>query len=323
MNKIDERQNIFMLIVSEFKAIGYLVAGDNVGKREICRETKHKNIKKVFIPDELKEIETLNPRDFGQFNEYVSNFINTLSSIYPKEYLKNLYMNINSLTIKKRTSMLFNVGGCYSSITNTIKITESDYVYHELMHMASRPFDSKLVSGFKNCHALTEGYTELLTARHFQNNKPNAYFLEVKIAEILENIVGPGMTKLFFEADGLGLVKELKKLSSEKEILEFFKNFDYMSIVSRDLDKNIEQNTKLFKEYLKDVYNYLTKIYFVSLMAKLEEGKITEEEFHEMQNKFLEENMMVRFLYSWWPTYSFDYVDELKENFNTYGKSKI
>jgi hypothetical protein len=147
------------------------------------------------------------------------------------------------------------------------------------------------------CHngvgiGLDEGYTELLTARLFNEGKVSYYYLLSEIVEMLENVVGPEMKKLYFKANLLGLINELKKYSSEDEIANFIYNTDILYNITcntRDLTIN-NRKDQLTKSayYIINIYNYLIKIYYLKLKEDLVNKKITEVEFETLQSNFLQ-----------------------------------
>ena len=179
--------------------------------------------------------------------------------------------------------------------------------------MASNSIDRKHCGFFYSPHigtyiggGLNEGYTELLTARHFNNNKVTCYSYESEVASIIESIIGPRMVELYFDSNLLGLIEELKKYSNEDESMQFITNLDSLST---GFSINDAYDQYIRKPLVKEIYNYLVKIYFVFLKTQLHEKKITEEKCCELQNEFLDSYELAKY-------YSLDYVNALKETLN-------
>jgi len=221
------------------------------------RFSKNKNINGTAKIDNLiKNDNAIKYYDYDEHSKaksdsYVFHFIDELNNKLPKEDLDALNNNIKTLKLKKsplHSLSLFFIGAdqCYLSRRNTI-ITNYDNdenanIYHELFHMAStyNDYNNKTCySGFsiskgkeKFGIGLTEGYTELLTERYFRDkykDMPNSYRYAIIYAEEIENLIGKDkMTSLYLNHNLKGLITELEKYKSKKQIYEFLHETDYL-----------------------------------------------------------------------------------------------
>ncbi len=199
--------------------------------------------------------------------ENVRSFIERMRSVIPSENLKNMYANIESVSIKHTNRFEYNVGSYYDCIGNNIRVIDNhNTLWHELLHLSSGVYDKKTdteyngfrVTKYKNFHfdldfdigrGFNEGYTQLLTERYFCDRKHHlCYATEKYIVEAIERIIGRAtMEKFYFNADLLGLIRELKKYTSEKEIFDFLNTLDYIN----EIPECIEQCKKKDKESLR------------------------------------------------------------------------
>lgn len=241
--------------------------------------------------------------------KYIDKFENVIKEKIPEESLKNFYYNINNLKVKKcgfKIIRLLNkkrhLQGQYSMLKNEIRINKKidieKVVYHELFHLASssKTRDKNLViinCGFSTIvldfiknrgttkgEALTEGYTELLAQRYFDNNnilrKFEIYAFENKITESLEEIIGENnMSKYYLNSDCASLIEDLSKYSSKEDTIKFIDETD-------DLFQYEEQGTrkdisKAINSY-KYIIKYLTDTYKNKLDSDISNGIITREE---------------------------------------------
>lgn len=318
---------------SNYESIESLPAFSNKRKGKLMRVPKPIDIKKITLPEELKHVQVPERKNFGLYERYVANFINALELKYPKEYLFHLYQNIKSLEIKAEEIEILRCSGTYSPRINTIALEEESAIYHELLHMATTSSDRKHVGFeyytlFKSFNrGLNEGYTELLKKRLFPGKKSaETYAFNMTVAEIIEKIVGPKMEELFFKADLLGLIHELTPYSSEDEIMQFFSNVDFINAMNMSYAgsayptslfvRKCANDSEFVKNILSETFNYLTKIYFLFLKKQFNMGTITEEQFLNMQDEFLEEYSLVRYGLSYHFTYDDAYVEQLKASLN-------
>ena len=229
-----------------------------------------------------------------ELNNLVNNFYNVLTNKIGRINLNLLCFNINSLIIKEKIYpklSLFRSAFCgeYNPYSNTIKIDSIKDIStfnHEMLHMASSFFDDNnnvAYMGFMQetkkysiGYSLTEGYTELLNLRLFYDKDEEAeYEYDMIIAFLVERIIGTEkMKKLFFNADLLGLVKELKRYYAGREVLTFISyldNFhDYMYY-----SKFIKKEDIIFK--INFINSFLINTYIEKLKIDVEKGKIDKE----------------------------------------------
>lgn len=161
----------------------------------------------------------LSVKDIGDLNNMIDN-LKTLSFDYSNKY--------NDPT----------VGAYYLIDTNTIHIADPnnlECLYHELFHMAStKEEDGYYFCGFlfekggeKAFNYFNEGYTELLTNRYFKISYIGAHIVDMKLASIVENIIGQSeMESLYLRADIDGLVDLMSRYCSEDEARLLLYNID-------------------------------------------------------------------------------------------------
>lgn len=300
----------FQSIISSFSPYIIILisanAGNMIGEHyRLCKEYKPKNIKKVVLPPELtKEYREVDYERIvsSKFKEAVKKFTEVLTSNFALEDLALFFNNINELKIKTKNfnivDLLCNklIAGVYNVKNNSIIMDENylSSIYHELFHMASSTTkDGIFYTGFKQSSfkigftnigmGINEGYTELLSQRYFiedSDPSPN-YDYSVHIAKKLEILVGKEkMKKYYLNANLPGLINELKKYSSEKDISEFITGTDFLY---NHLDNKkigfIKKN--LIEKSLRNVNSFLYKSYVKKLKIQLELGEITYEEFLE------------------------------------------
>ena len=221
-----------------------------------------------------------------RFSEAIKQFSYKMLENFPKENLTNLYNNINTIKISNIKSKIIRSIenrthiGTYEAMDNKITILTDEYlpvINHELLHMSSSIYKDEITySGFyqesDNINigkGINEGYTELLNCRYFSQNK-NHYSIEKHIVSILEQIVGKEkMENLYFNANLKGLIKELEKYSSTKEIIKFIENTDYMS---ENINKKILSpiQKKILNQKKEHTINFLLKTYFNKLLINNE-----------------------------------------------------
>ncbi|MEG2251052.1 MAG: hypothetical protein RSD09_05725 [Bacilli bacterium] len=205
-----------------------------------------------------------------------------------KEEQKLINRNIDSLKILRKDKTIFkikNVLGQYSPAFNKLYIYDQKnkfVVGHELLHFASSYYskESGLFSGFsqniKFGHigmGLTEGYTTHLQDQIFGHAKTieeiNGYSYEKDIAKKLEQIIGKEkMRPLYFNADLMGLIKELNKYLETPEIIEFITSLDNST-----------------PEKMKKSYLTLYKMNSIKQRKDIDNNLITEEQY---KNNILE-----------------------------------
>ena len=196
------------------------------------------------------------------FFDKIINFHDVLSNNFKENDLNNFYNNINNLKIYEKSFKLINFvlgkgrEGLYEPVKNKLCISkeckDDTTLYHELFHMSSSFVKDKLIcSGFAQMNSksnnktigvgINEGYTELLTSRYFNNEKPNTYLEQTIICDSLEKIIGKDkMKSLYLNADLYGLVMELNKYISKEEIIGFIYYSDFITNHLKSNSINIE-----------------------------------------------------------------------------------
>ena len=213
------------------------------------------------------------------FKKYYNKIIQT----YPDVNLYCLVNNAKSLSVEKIDAN--NKNGEYDVLNNIIGLGENAKkrtLSHEFLHMASSyDFGKHIRSGFADysyvdedkyiCHgqALNEGYTELLNERLFGVNELN--YKEFKyVCDILEKIVGEkNMSKMYFEMNLYGLIKDLSKYNSEDNVKRFILNLDDLyhyvfndykiEDTEKRIDKILELSNKISFFLIITYYNFLCK----------------------------------------------------------------
>ncbi|MBE6138530.1 MAG: hypothetical protein E7173_02150 [Firmicutes bacterium] len=177
--------------------------------------------------------------------------LNFISILGPKNGidLNIFFHNLRSLRILKNDPWFraykarnFNkVKAAYNTVANEIHyddLSSSTDMDHEFLHAASTLVDYKneqILCGFNQVtwdkrinigQTLNEGYTHLLVKRYFVED--DLFFgssIQVKIAEIIEEIVGPQlMLKSYFSVDLGSVINGLVKYGSKEQILKFLEN---------------------------------------------------------------------------------------------------
>lgn len=181
---------------------------------------KHPMIQeKQIVPDEIKGL------------------VSIIENNVDREYLDNLYANLNNVKIKKKLLLLLlGTKGKYSSQKNILEYSINGSLEHELIHLASTYYDEKnniCQSGFvlygKNfnlCKALNEGYTDLTTRRFF-NKKTFFYNEEVRLAQFFELLFNEKeLQKYYFTNDLVSLINKLSTFIGKEEAIKMLIKFD-------------------------------------------------------------------------------------------------
>ena len=223
--------------------------------------------RKEYIPKDISTI-LKTPRSNLLYNEFKDNpqyvdiittFIYNLFKHFNAEDLTNFWNNITTLSIEIKEKLPSSPGYYIYNYDDLNKIEIEKQIvfpsiYHELFHVSSTNRSSKDIafSGFCQIRnnlsigrGLTEGYTELLTQRYFGTNKDEAdsYIYLSIIAGYLELMVGKEkMQSLYLNADLLGLITELGKYISEKEIMKFIASTDFLFNHLDSKPKILEKN---------------------------------------------------------------------------------
>ena len=267
--------NGFIPIYSNLRTI----KGYNLNKQPMVQSQLH-----VYITPNLEQKHfsvDLNELLSKEYGACILEFVDVIMAKFNQKVLINFYNNINNLNVIKisddnQGTLGSGVEGIYSPRKNTIKICEgsTETIYHELFHMASAYLDGDICyAGFKqsklgfkaNGVGINEGYTQLLTERYFGDKIEifGAYEYEVSIVSQLEKIVGrEKMEQLYLSSDLKGLILELKKYTSEEEIITFISNMDFLLRRRRE---EIRGKRKVALQIMKDINEFLYKTYFTKL----------------------------------------------------------
>ncbi len=229
--------------------------------------------------------------DSIRLNNMVNNFYYTLDNKIEDSNLNLLKYNIGNLKIENKKIKPFSlsnifVRGDYNTYSNTIRLNDMTDVTtfnHEMLHMATSFYDSGneiAYTGFcqeKRRYALgysiNEGYTELQNLRIFYDEDNDAeYEYDMIIAFLIERIVGrTKMERLFFNADLLGLAKELIRYYEGREAVKFITYLDDFHDI-RYYIKLVKKENIIAK--LDFINSFLIRTYTEKLKGEVDSGKI-------------------------------------------------
>jgi hypothetical protein len=187
-----------------------------------------------------------------------------------------------------------NNAGTYSVVGNVIALNDIeklDAINHELLHLASgisaTEEDDTYYGGFAQKYyslkdgmvvigeGLNEGYTELLNRRLFpgEHGGTVSYEMVLSLAGKVEEIVGKDkMQSLYFNADLKGLIDSLKEYASEKEIMDFIANTDFLlNYFGNDNNKNVA--SKLSLDALDKSVDFLINCEQKKAIKEYQDGK--------------------------------------------------
>lgn len=179
----------------------------------------NKVVEKTTVPEEIKAL------------------VSIIEENIDKEYLNNLYTNLNSVKVKKNLLLLLlGVKGKYSSQHNTLDYSINGSLEHELIHLSSAHYDSEsdicqsgfvhYGKGFNLCKALNEGYTDL-TARRLFNKKTTFYDGEVRIVQFFELLFDKKeLQKYYFTNDLVSFINKLSIFVGREEAIKMLIKFD-------------------------------------------------------------------------------------------------
>lgn len=237
----------------------------------------------------------------------------------PNVNLDNFKRNLKSIRIKNidesNIAQIYDAEALYDYFDNEVfcknKPNERTLI-HELIHMASTYYgnDAKHVRycgflqekfGRQIGVGITEGYTELLSKRYFNGKKylenvSDSYVMEMTMVKKLEEIVGKEtLTKLYFNSNLKGLIRELQKYNNLENIIKFIKYLDETAI---DLTyKKSKMTKRKYNEYVKYCAEFLIDSYINKLRTQMFNKEIIQVEFEKKLNNFIEEFSTVEYLY--------------------------
>lgn len=209
----------------------------------------------IVMKEYIRELTNCN---YCVYLEAHNNFRKKMEENFDAESLHNFYYNSEWVKASKiKFGILRSNTGTYNQYTNKIRFRK-DSLNHEFFHMCSTNYDSTYVSsGFSiDLHeksignGINEGYTDLLTARYFDEDISDSYFIESKFAANLEKIIGrETMEKLYMKGDFIGFIKSLTQFYTIDEIEQFLLEFDVVSLyIDEYLSKEGENKLNLLIE---------------------------------------------------------------------------
>ena len=275
-----------------------------------------KDISRVVIPSSIEKkyssIDYNHINDLN-YNEEIKNFVDVLKNSFAEEHLTNLYNNVNSVKIndqtKKKIPSILSIflGGSYNNLNNSITVYDNNStIYHELFHLASyKEDDENRYNGFCQTKkrisdnltgniigkGLNEGYTEVLANRYFpdyeNDNITDEYVYLRLITQKVEEIVGKEtMEGLYLDASLDGLVNELRKYTSDKEIMQFIADTDFINKNMR-LDKTNHTAKIMLDKCFSRINKFLIACYANKVKQKVNENKISKEDLKYNVNVFV------------------------------------
>lgn len=233
-------------------------------------------------------------------------FIENLKTHFPECNYSNFRNNIANLKIVvgKKMSLMdryylwknYASGLCFDNKNKILvkdeSLLEKGVLVHELLHLASKKNskngnlagfqqvikDKKTVVGTAINEGCTEYFSFLITG------ESNAYFNEVKIARLLELVVGQKkLTEFYFNADLKSLTDELIKYSDYETVNAFINYCDTIRLCAGEYIDLSEMNSHSSNditdyEYAKNVYHEITRLLFLMLQNKLSKVDISNDE---------------------------------------------
>ena len=290
------------------------------------------NIKEVkFSPDVIKQIDSFDINKIKEkYRSDISTFIETVKQNFDEESLNILHNNLNTFTIDDFTNLdnkskfkMKHTAAAYWFDENKVIIYHHDnlpvYLPHELFHMCSTiEKDGITYSGFSQVNpeketyfgqGLNEGYTQYLCEKYFakdENDNYHAYF--VNNARLLENVIGKDkMQSYYMKADLHSLIEDLKRYSSEEEIMKFINNLDLIYLLTSEFDRNLSNINERLSDVMREVNSFLVHI-------NIEKYKETVIELYNLGQYDSMSKSKEDFI-----AYTNKTIDEMPESFSFYG----
>ncbi len=195
----------------------------------------HKFIRKSPI-SKLDVLPTIS--DF-QGKEELLSFYRVLSAMVEPQDLANFVRNFKDVTItRKKASILWGCLGSYDVHRNVLNIAKENTLPHEAFHLSSSEWDKKQefgYMGFKQANtttcigsAMNEGYTELLTARKFQDGRPSTYCTMVRNMKLIELLFPDAkeLEHLYFSHDLFTTIEKLEDYASFDDVIHLILEMD-------------------------------------------------------------------------------------------------
>ena len=264
------------------------------------RNSKIGVIKRISpeIPNGIYDISNI--LNYEKYNSVVEKFKSVLDEKLPHCNNRGFYERIERLQLYEKEKHHLNptASGRYYDRKNILEIylkniksesclseeqQKEEVITHELLHMATTyqkgsvilcGFGQSIGNNFRQGIGINEGYTELLNMRYFNHKIPShAYLEEQLIALGFEQIIGrKKMESLYFDADLMGLIKEVEKYAPAHEITQ----------IIGQLDKAMEIQKTSKDEYIaiiRDIRAKLANINMEKQRHLLMSGQITTDEY--------------------------------------------
>lgn len=225
---------------------------------------------------------------FGEVNDIIVDFINTLEEKIPKANLNTIYYNLKTLEVVDKSNVQGkkNEGplGTYDSVLNRIRINNffKSTITHELLHFASNvTHNNTTYLGFKQFKDMTlyskgeginEGTTEYINNLLFDYPyKEQSYKPLVHITKGIANLIGDEkLIILYFNNDLKGLIEEIAKYSDTETA----------NYIINGMDKLLKyKNKTVARDLLDKLIDLMGTLNLKKQINLLNEGKITESEY--------------------------------------------
>lgn len=211
-------------------------------KNQILKLQKINKYKILLFPEtQVEEKEYSDNPEIEPILKETKIFEETLKRDCKSFNLKTFYKNIQELTLKNISYEEFkkiNYTSEYDVVYNQLLINPycdvNDYIYHELFHVSNtKSKNNKYITGFDQVSdneeigmGLNEVYTDILADRYFEGNNGGYIGLSF-LVKPLEMIIGKEkMEELYSKSDLLGLINEMNKYITAKEVIKYIKNLD-------------------------------------------------------------------------------------------------
>ena len=194
----------------------------------------------------------------------IRKFLDVIGKNVSKEDFDNISRNLAVVKINSffndSVPLSAKFSNFYRNPDHSIYYSFSYALSHELLHAASSlPYvDGYSLVGFDHCmfvnnswneigRGINEGYTELLASRYFNHNLVCGYYELVKIVKLLECFFEDpkDMQHLYFNANLLGVIKQLEKYATHEEALQIITETDKLCNYNNNLTLGLILSTKL------------------------------------------------------------------------------
>lgn len=295
---------------------------------------------RLALVPKKKYMKNLNSSVERFLNMMISNCKNFNPNIFKENFSHTVfnYELSNQDEIKGNFQYKLNHKNCLSSIYSN----SSSILTHEYLHMATTlENSSEYRSGFHiitNSNSdveldigvgLNEGYTEVINQRYFNTSNDSIYYFQVKIAKVIEKIIGKDiMEKAYFDLSLDTVIEELYKYGNTKdEIDEFLYNLDVITSINFMDNIYSEELIPQFQSKITSIYNFLGKTFINKLNSLNENDRImlfsNNDWYTDRQFKFKSNNINDDYILHNFELLSLDLykkivmlIDDEKENSN-------